>query len=237
MASLPAELERSSLKGPGPIDLFDGSLHIPANIHTHEGFRKWALSDEFPEKLRVFFWRGEVWLDMSKEEIRTHAAVKTEYARVLTNLNEEMDVGNFYINGVLITNKEAKVSNNPDMVAVFWESLEAGRVRYETRKNREMEIVGSPDWVLEIVSESSVTKDFKQLREAYHQAKVPEYWLVDARKEEIDFRIWVWKPRGYQAVKVQEGWLRSAVFGRSFRLQRTRDRRGAWRYRLESKLY
>src|SRR5262245_58438025 len=133
-------------------DLPDDLLRIPADVHKLDGFRKWVLSDEFPEKLRVFFWRGEVWLDMSKEEIRTHATVKTECARVLANLNEEVDYGNLYVNGVLVTNKRARVSNNPDMVAVFWDSLEAGRVRYARRRTQEMEIVGSPDWILEIVS-------------------------------------------------------------------------------------
>jgi len=212
-----------------------GFLHIPPDIHTHAGFRRWALSEECPEKLRVFFWQGEVWLDMSKEEIRTHAAVKTELAGVLTNLNEDLDLGNFYINGVLVSNEEAKVSNNPDMVGVFWESLESERVRYIERKGRENEIVGSPDWTLEIVSKGSVTKDTKQLRQAYHAARVKEYWLIDARKDDLEFRVWVWKPKGYQAAKTTEAWTASPLFGKSFRLTRSTDRRGAWRYRLEAK--
>jgi hypothetical protein len=208
-----------------------GLVHIPRAAHTHAGFRAWVLSDEFPEKLKVAFIDGEVFLDMSKEEIRSHAAVKTAVAGCLFKLNEELDFGDLYINGVLVTNVQAKVSNNPDLVAVFWESLEAGRVRYATKNDREMEILGSPDWVLEIISDGSVVKDTKQLREAYHRAGVREYWLIDARGAELSFQVLHWRKNGYAAARGD--WLASRVFKRSFRLVRQRDRRGAWKYSLQ----
>jgi Uma2 family endonuclease len=209
-----------------------GLVHIPRSAHTLAGFREWVLSEEFPEKLRVTFLRGEVYLDMSKEAIRTHAAVKTPVAVTLGNLNDEIDFGDLYINGVLVTNKAAQVSNNPDMVAVFWETLESGRVRYVAKKEHEMEIEGSPDWLLEIISDSSVFKDTQQLRTAYHEAGVREYWLIDARGDEIIFQILHWRKNGYVAAPNKDGWLRSRVFGRDFRLTRKRDRRGAWKYDL-----
>jgi Uma2 family endonuclease len=37
-----------------------------------------------------------------------------------------------------------------------------------------MELEGTPDWVLEVVSQSSVAKDTKWLRESYHKAGIPE---------------------------------------------------------------
>ena len=209
-----------------------GLFRIPRGIHSLAGFRAWVLSDEFPEKLKVTYVDGEVFLDMSKEEIRSHAAVKTAVAISLGNLNAETDFGDLYINGVLITNVEAKVSNNPDMVAVFWESLEAGRVRYATKHGREMEILGSPDWTLEILSDSSVAKDTKQLRQAYHQAGIREYWLIDARGDDLVFQILHWRKNGYVAA-AQGEWLPSRVFDRNFRLKRQRDRRGAWKYELQ----
>lgn len=228
-----AVLKRKSV--PEETQQEEGLLHVPASAHSHEGFRAWALGKDFPEKLRVLFWRGEVYLDMSKEEIRTHAAVKTEVAGRLFHLNEEIDFGNLYINGVLVTNVEAGVSNNPDMVAVFWDSLEAGKVRYENRRGKEMEIVGSPDWVLEIVSDGSVRKDTRLLRAAYHKAGVREYWLIDARGDGLDFDILLPRRKGFAAVPAEEGWKQSSVFGRKFRLTGTRDRRQAWKYRLESR--
>ena len=208
-------------------------LRIPPDAHTLAGFRKWALSDDCPEKLRLTFLNGEITIDMSKEEIRTHASVKTAVAGTMFNLNEELDLGELFINGVLVTNEEAGVSNNPDMLAVFWESLEKKLVQYVTKRERDLEIVGSPDWALEIVSRSSVTKDKRELRQAYHRAGIREYWIIDARGEEISFTVLAWRKSGYAAAAHHDGWVRSRVFGREFRLTRKRDRRGGWKYRLD----
>jgi len=217
-------------------DLEGVAIDIPAAAHTLAGFRAWALSDEVPEKRRVCFLRGRVIVDMSKEEILTHAAVKTEVAIIMGQLVRGIDFGDFYINGVLLTNIEADVSNNPDMMAISWANLESGKTRYiAAKKNREVEIEGSPDWVLEIVSASSQIKDTRDLRQAYHRAGIREYWLIDARGEEIDFQILSWRKPGYVAVPIREGWQRSKVFGRHFQLTRARDRRGGWRYELAVK--
>jgi Uma2 family endonuclease len=87
--------------------------------------------------------------------------------------------------------------------------------------------------VLEVLSDSSVVKDTRQLREAYHRAGIPEYWLVDARDEDINFQILYRRKRGYAAAPVRDGWQASRVFGRSFRLGRQRDEFGLWEYTLE----
>ena len=133
------------------------------------------------------------------------------------------------------TNRKANVSNNPDALAVLWTSLETGKVRYVAHEGRELEIEGSPDWILEIVSDGSVFKDTVQLRKAYHRAGVDEYWLFDARGTDVDFQILHWRKNGYWVAPVQGGWLRSRVFGRNFRLTRKRDRRGGWKYTLAVK--
>jgi Uma2 family endonuclease len=230
-----------TLKSLVPNIIVDGELdddillYIPPDIHTLAGFRKWALSDACPEKLPVMFLGGEVYIDMSKEEIRSHAAVKTAVAGTMFNLNRECDFGNLYSNGVLVTNEEADVSNNPDVLAVFWESLEKNLVRYVSRGKRDVEIVGSPDWALEIVSRGSVTKDKRKLRKAYHRAGIREYWIIDARRDEISFVVLYWRKSGYAAAPHHDGWVHSRVFQRDFRLTRKPDRRGAWKYTLDVK--
>jgi Uma2 family endonuclease len=212
-------------------------LRIPPSAFTINGFREWVKSDELPEHMRVTFVSGEITLDMSQEELETHNKVKTEVMRVLGNLDPEADVGTLYTDGVLISDEGAEVSNNPDGVYVSWDCLDAGRVRLVARKGKEgqyLEIEGAPDWVMEIVSNSSVKKDTKDLRKAYHKAGIREYWLIDARGEEIDFQLLVWRKRGYAAAPKTGGWQHSPVFGRSFRLTRTKHRRGGWLYRLEA---
>ncbi len=215
-------------------------LRIPASARTHAGFREWVKSDEFPEKgIRVTFIDGEIYLDMSQEEIETHNKVKTEIIRVQSTLNLECDLGEFYSDGVLVTNEEAKVSNNPEALFVSWESLDAGRVCLVPRKGEAgqyIEIVGTPDCVVEVVSKSSVAKDTKRLKEAYHRAGIPEYWLIDARSDEIAFQILHWRKSGYAASAQRDGWQYSRVFGREFRLERTKGKRGLWRYRLNVRL-
>src|SRR5438270_1405074 len=110
-------------KPAAPTILVDGPfrddllLHIPADAHTLAGFRAWVLSDDFPEKQPVTFINGDIYLDMTKEDIFTHAAVKTPVAVELGALVRDEDLGDLFINGVLVTNVEANVSNNPDMLA------------------------------------------------------------------------------------------------------------------------
>lgn len=233
MATVPAHLEAAASLEDAAHPLDDITLEVPPEAHTLAGFRAWVFSNDFPEKRRLSYIQGQVILDLSMEEIQTHAAVKTEIGGVLWNLKREVDYGDLYINGVLVTNEEADVSNSPDMVAVFWESLDADLVRYVRRKNKDLEINGSPDWLMEIVSDGSVRKDTKLLRQAYHQAKVREYWLIDARGSDLSFQILHWRKSGFVAAEEQDGWKKSKVFGRHFRLTRNKDRRGAWKYRLE----
>jgi Uma2 family endonuclease len=214
-------------------------LHIPAKAQTLDGFREWVKSDELPEKMRVTFVNGEITLDMSKEELETHNKVKTAVTVALVNLDPDARAGNVYTDGVLITNAGATVSNNPDGVYLTRESRRAGRVRMVQRKGKAgqyLEIAGAPDWVMEVVSDSSVKKDRQTLRKSYHKAGIREYWLIDARGQEIDFQILVWEGKGYAAAPQKGAWQRSAVFGRFFRLTRRRDEDGDWQYRLDSRV-
>src|SRR5262245_54441054 len=101
-----------------------GLLHVPRQAHELAGFRRWVLSDDFPEKLRVTFLKGEVYLDMSKENIQSHAAVKTGICVPIGRITEELDLGELYINGVLITNLDADLATNPDALLITWQCLE-----------------------------------------------------------------------------------------------------------------
>jgi Uma2 family endonuclease len=98
-----------------------------------------------------------------------------------------------------------------------------------------IELVGTADMVLEIVSTSSVTKDTLRLRDHYWRAGVKESWLVDARSETPRFEILRHTMAGSIAVEPQDGWLASAVFGRAFKLTRQADPLGHALYVLETR--
>jgi Uma2 family endonuclease len=210
-------------------------LVIPPDIRQIDQFRVWASDEEFPEHVRVTFDNGEVILDMSNEEINTHVALKGSIYATLFVLVTQLKLGKIYPDGVLLVNEEGKVSNNPDAVFLSRDAIESRRVRLVPRKGAEhlyRELEGTPDWVLEVVSDSSVKKDTVRLREGYHRAGIPEYWLVDGRGEELLFQILNYRKSGYVASPSRDGWLRSKVFGRSFRLERALDDFGLWEYKL-----
>jgi Uma2 family endonuclease len=219
---------RAQFAGSWPDDFL---FTIPASAHTLNGFRAWVPS--LPDKARVMFYAGEVFLDMSNEDVFFHTSVKGEIFAVLHRLVKETSFGQIFQDGSLLTNEAANVSNNPDAVAVSWRSIEEGRFRVVVKEDAYPEMEGSPDWVLEVVSPSSVTKDKKTLRTAYHAAGIREYWIVDARGAELEFSILTSTDAGYVAAANVDGWQTSPVFGRAFKFTRTIDPRGYFEYSLQ----
>ncbi|MGD9857261.1 MAG: Uma2 family endonuclease [Planctomycetaceae bacterium] len=217
-----------------PSVVLHDEVRIPADADTLDGFRRWAKSDEFPERGRYSFLDGDVWVDLMPEQLFTHNGVKVEFAHVLHGLLKSSCRGRFFGDGTLVTNVEAGVSTEPDGTVVLFESLEAGKVELvEGTDEGYLEMEGTPDAVLEIVSKSSVRKDTVVLRRLYWQAGIPEYWLVDVRGELLEFDILKRGRLGYVANRKRSGWVKSAVLGRSFRLTCRSDAAGNPEYTLE----
>lgn len=214
------------------------ALVVPPAAVTLEGFRDWVYSPDFPECGRITFVAGRIIIEMSPERIDSHNRIKEEVSFAIAELVRKLDLGDFYPDGAWITNRPAGVSNEPDASFASWETLQSGKLVPPSDKpqdGKHIELVGTPDWVCEIVSDSSVEKDTQLLFDAYHRAGVREYWLIDARGSEIDFQLLVWSPDGYQAEETREGWQVSPVFGREFQFTRTRDRLNRWRYQLQQR--
>lgn len=213
-------------------------LVIPATAVTLEGFREWAHSEAFPEHGRICYLNGEVYVEMSPEELETHNAVKTELTIALGVLNKRLKLGRLLSDGVLLTNPDAGLSTEADAALARWEDLESERLRLIPREGVEgqyIEVEGTPSWVLEIVSTWSVRKDTRTLCDLYYQAGIPEYWIIDARGADISFQILIRGDEGYEEATGRKGWLPSGVFGRRFRLTRRRGRINLWEYTLEVK--
>jgi Uma2 family endonuclease len=211
------------------------AFRIPPDAHTLAGFRAWSRSADFPEGARIAFIGGELFVDMSGDELETHNKIKSELTRVIGNLNVETQLGILYSDGAQVSNPAANLSVIPDAAFVSWASLETGRVRMVPREGAPgqfIELEGRPDLVIEVVSDSSVTKDTDLLRQAYHRSGIPEYWLIDARGESVDFQVLLHRRPGYALAPLRNGWRRSGLFGFRVRLERTPGRMGLWEYRL-----
>ncbi len=211
-------------------------ITIPEWVTSLEMFRRWTDENDFPETGRIWWLRGEVWADMSREQIFTHLAVKTEYTVVLGGLAKAEMHGLFLCDGLLLSNFAADISGNPDGTFLTNDTLHSDRIRLiGGKRGGYTEIQGSPDMVLEILSDSSEHKDLEVLRQAYWEAGVKEYWIVDARREPLQFEILKYAAKGYVAVRRHQGWIRSAVFCKSFRLVRKTNALGHPEYTLQVK--
>jgi len=222
-----------------PAVIFEERLRVPVEAHDLARFRSWAFSPDFPESGRIDFLGGDVEVDMSPEDLQTHGTLKAELAAVLYDAISRADRGQVFIDSSRVSSREGDLSVEPDVVVVLWESLEAGRVRYQPaasgKEGRFREIEGAPDLIVEIVSDASVGKDTRRLPARYAAAGVPELWLVDARGDEILFAVHMLEAGFYRRVAADaEGRVASRVVGRRLRLSRERTRLGTWRYHLET---
>lgn len=197
--------------------LEEQAIRVPAWVNDLESFRRWSDDDEFPESGRISFLLGEVWIDMSKEQLFFHNDVKSEINTVLRTFVRTNRLGRYFTDGAFLSSEIAGVSNQPDGVFVSKASLSEERVQaVEGRSEGHVELEGSPDMVLEVVSPSSVEKDTKVLRQAYADASIREYWLVDARRESLQFDLLRLNGTGYRSARKRQGWLHSDVFDHWF---------------------
>jgi Uma2 family endonuclease len=212
--------------------VIDGRWRIPPGIVDLASFRRWLRAEE-PEGVRLAYLAGVLWVDQSMEQFYTHNQVKGEIARVLGNLVEESGLGRFGPDGMQLSNPDADLSTAPDGLYFTYDALRSGRIRQLAgRRPGVIELEGTPDMVLEVVSDSSVEKDLERLPDLYRRAGIPEFWRADARGE-LRFEILRLTEAGYVAAEAPDGWRRSEVFGRSFRLTQHADPLGQPKYRLE----
>jgi Uma2 family endonuclease len=209
------------------------AIRIPEWVVDLASFRRWATSDDFPSVGWYGHLDGELWADISMERL-IHNRLKTKVAVVLGGLVEQTGAGEFLSDRMLLTNKEAALSTEPDGMFVSFASLKSGKVKFE-RGEDSLEVVGTPDLVIEVVSPTSRQKDTEILPRLYHRAGITEYWLIEPlrRTDEVSFNILKSTPAGYTSSPTNDGWIDSAVMSKSFRLTRSANSIGEQVYRLE----
>jgi Uma2 family endonuclease len=211
-----------------------GEIAIPGWVIDLPSYRRWAHSDEYPERGWVSFLDGEIWVDLSMEEFLTHNAVKGAYAFAVMDMLRGNPLGRFVHDRMLWTNLAANVSTEPDGLFYLWETMRRGRLKLVPGKRGGfMELEGTADMVLEIISQTSKRKDDTVLRELYWRAGVTEYWLVDALRDPARFDILVHSPTGYVPTPINDGWVMSNVLGREFRLVKGVDPLGHPQFAVE----
>jgi len=219
---------------------FEERVIIPMNLTSLADFRRWALSEEFPEQGRIDYVGGIIEVDMSPEEVIAHGRLKSTLHATLFGLVEPPGLGLLFVDRTRVSSVEGDLSAEPDIVFVSYEALTEGRVRMIEKAggdpDRHIELEGAPDLIVEVLSDSSVRKDTKRLPGAYFLAGVREYWLADARREPFLFRIHQRGASSFEAVAADaDGFQPSAVFACRFRLDWRRDRSGYWAFELRRK--
>lgn len=174
---------------------------------------------------------------MNAEHISCHVSPKTCLTIAVGLLAEKFELGEVFSDGTRLVNVVAGLSVEPDLMFCSWETLESGRAVYaedDPDAVGRIDLIGSPDLVVEIVSDLSVKKDTRFLRSLYFAAGIDEYWLIDCRGEAIQFELLVRGETDYVAAPADaNGFQRSGVLAGSFQLARERNRVGHWRYKLE----
>ena len=216
---------------------FQDAFEMPLNLQTLEAFRGWTHGPQFPECGRIDYVEGRIEVDMSPEDLFTHGTPKSDIHAALHRVVRKKKLGHLFVDRTRVASVPADLSAEPDILFVSRESIKSGRVRLIPKAtgepDRYVELDGAVDLVVEIVSDSSETKDTKRLPGAYFKAGVREFWLVDVRGEVVTFQIHI---RGKAVFELREedpdGFRFSEVFDCRFRLDRARDEDGFWEYDL-----
>jgi Uma2 family endonuclease len=213
----PAPLPPAALTPPCAV-IIDERLRVPAGIDSLAAFRSWAHSDEFPEFGRIAYLNGTLWIDLTMEQLYSHNQVKAELGIVLGGIVKALDLGLYMPDGMQLSHPGANLSTVPDVFYASYATLQAGLLQeVPGRHGGWVEFEGTPDMVLEVVSDSSVEKDNVLLPPLYLAAGIPEFWRIDVRGEPR-FEILQRTPAGYVPTQLPDGWWRSLVFHRDFRL-------------------
>jgi Uma2 family endonuclease len=199
-------------------------------------FRDWAHSDLYPEHGKFSYIQGVLEGEMSPESHHEHNSIKSRLTAWLCKTIDELQLGEVFSDRSMLVNEAVGLATEPDLMFCKWETLQTECAKLQPYKNSAkglVELHGTPDLVVEIVSPSSVKKDKVRLKKAYFECGIPEYWLIDARGAKLDFKIFVRGQNQYKAVEAAaDEYLPSPLFDVAVRLERTPHPLVGFQYRL-----
>lgn len=216
--------------------VFEERGYLPGWVNDLPSFRRWIWSDDFPTQGYFAFLGSDVWVDLSMEELITHNQVRLAFSFSVMSILEQQPIGRYVADRMFLTNAEASLSTEPDGLFFLYATVQASLLRFIDKPEVGiMELEGTPDMVLEVVSKTSVRKDTVILPQLYWKAKIPEFWLVDARPGSLSFKILLRGAEGYEEAPAQDGWIRSPLFGRDFSIQEELDPLGKRLFRVRTR--
>ena len=217
-------------------------LTIPgAALATFDAFRVWKLSRDCPRWGKFEWIGGRVRLEVEPELIVSHNGPRNAVARTLGNLVSEEDRGLCFSSRTPVASPDDAhpVLCEPDFVFLSHEAILEGRVMLTPKVGRDgdfTEIVGPPDVVVEVRSDSSTRKNTVDLPADLFALGVTEYWLADARVDPPALAIHVRGGDPFEPVAAgEDGFVASIVVGRSFRLETSIGRSGLRQTRLRER--
>lgn len=228
--------------------LIEEGCEVPDGLRTLADFRQWTQTSHFPQRGRIDWIGSRIEVDMSPEDLFTHGSLKSAIVARLWELARDRGM-HVFTGETRVSSVAGDVSAEPDLVVVSEESLADGCVRAvpaaSGKPDRFVEFEGAVDLIVEIVSDSSVAKDTRRLPPAYRAAGVQEFWLIDARGDDVRFEIHRWGERAADhanaisaggedaaASGTSEAAHVSSVFATAFTIHRTRNPAGRYVYDL-----
>jgi hypothetical protein len=148
-AAIPGDGSPKTARGlPGTTVITDWhQIHIPATVVDLESFRAWTDNADFPERENIWWLCGQVWADLSRQQVFTHVLLRGEIYRVLLNITKPEDLGKMLTYGLLLTNRDADFSGSPDGIYFSDAAFDAGRIRLiPDRRCDFTEMQGTPTW-------------------------------------------------------------------------------------------
>ncbi len=158
-----------SEKGETQIDMVSLEAPLPLGRMTEEQFVAWCDEDCPAE-----YVDGKVILMPSASTI--HEKIFRFLIQSLGLYVSELGLGEV-IGSQLQARLRTGLRRVPDLVFVSKE---------RTDSIREKHIEGAPDLAIEIVSDSSVERDWRQKVIDYEQAGISEYWIIDPRTQQVE---------------------------------------------------
>jgi Uma2 family endonuclease len=106
--------------------VIEENVLVPDWVKDLESFRRWYLSDDFPDSGVISYIQNEVWLDLKMEEL-SHNQVKGEIAAVLTLFLKKNPLEKYFQDRFRLINWQANLSTEPDGMFVSWEALQKNK--------------------------------------------------------------------------------------------------------------